>query len=376
MRFVSNEGQRVYEVKELKSISIELILQNQSSSGAYVASPNFPVYRYSWLRDGSFIGYSMLINGEMDSCKKYLGWVHETILRHKSKVAVMESKLAANQPLNPHDFLSARYTLDGEEVQDSWPNFQVDGYGTWLWCLSEYCELTSDVGCIKEFEEGIRITIDWLRIVWKFPNYDCWEENGDQVHPSSLACVYGGIQGINRFLKEDDLSDLCQDIRRFILSNLTEDGRFPKYVGSNSVDSSLLWLSVPFRVVEHDHPAMKKTVQAIEEKLLEKGGVKRYPEDTFYGGGQWILLSCWLAWYYLKIGRLQEANQLYEWTIMQSDERGYLPEQVRTGTSDPDIVRKWEKQWGGVAKPLLWSHSMFLVLVRELESLQSRDGCR
>ena len=357
-------------------MSIELILKNQSTSGSYVASPDFPVYRYSWLRDGSFIAYSMLISGETESCEKFLNWVHTTILRHESKVGNIAAKLANNQTLRPEDFLSARYTLDGMEVRDDWPKFQMDGYGSWLWCLAEYCKLTGDESLIGKLQESVRITITWLKMVWKFPNYDCWEENGDQVHPSTLACVYGGIEGMNRFLKEEDLFDLCQEIRGFILSNLAEDGTFPKYVGSDSVDSSLLWLSVPFNVVEPDHPAMRKTVQAIEGKLLCKGGVRRYPEDTFYGGGQWILLSCWLGWYYLKIGELQEAEQLHDWAVRQSDERGYLPEQVQMDTSDPNTVRKWEDRWGAVATPLLWSHAMFLVLVRELESLQSQEGCR
>ena len=364
------------ELKDLKQISIKLILENQNSSGSYVASPDFPVYRYSWLRDGSFIAYSMLISGETDSCQKFLNWVHRAIRHYKPKVKRIALKLANNHALYPEDFLSARYTLDGIEAQDSWPNFQIDGYGTWLWCLAEYCRLTGDESLLEKFQDSIRTTIDYLTMVWKLPNHDCWEENGNHIHPSTLACVYGGIEGINRFLKEKELSVLSQDIRKFILSNLTKDKRFPKYIGSDSVDSSLLWLSVPFNVVEPDHPVMKKTVQAIEGKLLEKGGVRRYQEDTFYGGGRWILLTCWLAWYYLKIGKIQQAEQLYEWTVMQSDERGHLPEQVQTGTSDPSIVAEWEERWGKVAKPLLWSHSMFLVLVRELESLQSKNDFR
>ncbi len=318
----------------------------------------------------------MLINGETDSCRKFLNWVDGTIQRYKSKIEVIAIKLANNHTLYPEDFLSARYTLNGMEVQDDWPVFQIDGYGTWLWCLAEYCRLTGDDSLIEKYRDSIQATINYLTMVWKLPNYDCWEENGDQVHPSTLACVYGGIEGINQFLKEKELSELSRDIRKFILSNLTKNDLFPKYIGSDSVDSSLLWLSVPFSVVEPGHPGMKKTVKAIEEKLLKEGGVRRYPEDTFYGGGQWILLTCWLAWYYVKIGKIQEAEQLFEWTVMQSDERGHLPEQVQTGTSDPDIVRKWEKRWGKVAKPLLWSHSMFLVLVHELESLQSQNDFR
>ena len=358
-------------MKDLKQTSIKLILENQNSFGSYIASPDYPVYRYSWLRDGSFIAYSMLISGEVESCRKFLGWVHTAIRRYTYKVEKITVKLANKQILYPKDFLSARYTLDGMEARDDWPNFQIDGYGTWLWCLSEYCRLTGDDNLIENFQDSIRTIVNYLTMVWEFPNYDCWEENGDQVHPSTLACVFGGIEGINQFLKEKELSVLSQDIREFILSNLTKDKRFPKYIGSDSVDSSLLWLSVPFNVVGPGHPVMKKTVQAIESKLLKKGGVRRYPDDTFYGGGQWILLTCWLAWYYLKIGKIQQAEQLYEWTVMQSDERGHLPEQVQTDVNDTNIVEQWEKRWGKVAKPLLWSHSMFLVLVHELEGLQS-----
>nr|MBI2904378.1 glycoside hydrolase [Chloroflexota bacterium] len=39
--------------------SIEIILRNQTASGAYLASPNFPTYHYCWFRDGSFIAYAM-----------------------------------------------------------------------------------------------------------------------------------------------------------------------------------------------------------------------------------------------------------------------------------------------------------------------------
>ncbi len=357
-------------MKDLKQISIKVIIKNQSSFGSYIASPDFPVYRYSWLRDGSFIAYSMLINGETDSCLKFLNWVHTTIQRYNFKVGKIAFKLSSNQALCPEDFLSARYTPDGMEVRDNWPNFQMDGYGTWLWCLSEYCRLTGDESLIVKFQESIRTTIDYLKMVRNLPNYDCWEENGDQVHPATLACVYGGIESINRYLNKKELSDLSQDIRKFILSNLTKDGMFPKYIGSDSVDSSLLWLSVPFNLVEPDHPAMLKTVQAIESKLLDKGGVRRYPEDTFYGGGQWILLTCWLAWYYLEIGKTQKAEKLFDWIKVQSDKDGNLPEQVYEDASNSAVVADWEKRWGNAAKPLLWSHAMYLVLVQKFESLQ------
>ena len=32
----------------------------------------------------------------------------------------------------------ARFALDGSTVADDWPNFQIDGYGTWLWALGQH----------------------------------------------------------------------------------------------------------------------------------------------------------------------------------------------------------------------------------------------
>ena len=39
--------------------SLEVLKQGQDSSGAFVASPSFPTYRYAWLRDGAFCAYAL-----------------------------------------------------------------------------------------------------------------------------------------------------------------------------------------------------------------------------------------------------------------------------------------------------------------------------
>ena len=51
--------------------SVEIILQNQSATGAYLASPNFDTYRYCWFRDGAFIAYAMNLAGEHESAQRF-----------------------------------------------------------------------------------------------------------------------------------------------------------------------------------------------------------------------------------------------------------------------------------------------------------------
>ena len=115
-------------------------MNNQSKWGSYVASPEFPNYQYCWLRDGSFIANSMDCVGEYASAAAFFHWVGRTIRRYATKVD--ESRLHIAKGLNGQRcLLHTRFTLDGEEVNidNTWGNFQIDGYGTWLWALGATC---------------------------------------------------------------------------------------------------------------------------------------------------------------------------------------------------------------------------------------------
>jgi GH15 family glucan-1,4-alpha-glucosidase len=141
-----------------------------------------------------------------------------------------------------------------------------------------------------------------------------------------------------------------------------------KYIGSNFVDGSLLGLAVPYNVILPNDPLMKATVQKIEITLQHGGGVHRYPKDTFYGGGEWILLTTWLGWYYALSGEKNKAVRVKQWVEAQADQINELPEQVPSTLIDASYYEPWKKRWGEIAKPLLWSHAMYIVLYEELKT--------
>ncbi|WP_254457133.1 hypothetical protein [Brevibacillus sp. HB2.2] len=82
-------------------------------------------------------------------------------------------------------------------------------------------------------------------------------------------------------------------------------------------------------------------------------------------GGQWLLLSAWLGWYYVKTGRREEAEKIAAWIVSQRQVNG-LPEQVQEHLLSPAHYEMWVERTGHPAVPLLWSHAMFLVLAAEL----------
>lgn len=339
--------------------SIEIIRDNQWPGGAYIACPNFPVYRYSWLRDGSFIAYAMDVAGQKDSSRRFHEWVAGVLTRYRPKV---DRLLAGSEA----GFLPARFNMDGTEDDSGWPNYQLDGYGTWLWALAEHVRQGG------RFDEkavlgAVEVAADYIRVMWKKPSFDCWEENGDGVHPATLACLAGGLRAGAFAFGRSEWGDAAEEIAAYVRATGILDGHLCKTVGLDEVDASLLWASVPFALFAVDDPVMLQTVRLIEERLTWPGaGVRRYPQDTYYGGGEWIILTAWLGWYYLRAGKLQRARELLSWVEKQADANGFLPEQVPANLNAPEYRDVWIARWGPVAVPLLWSHAMYLILKQEL----------
>ena len=358
--------------------SVAIIRENQAPSGAYVASPNFPVYRFCWFRDSSYIAYAMDLSGGFDSSERFHDWAAAAINRRRGAAARVIEKAGRGQAPDQGDLLHTRYTLDGEDDGGkpdpngsgmvAWENYQLDGFGAWLWALEQHVRLS---GCRMKpaWLEAAGLVSAYLKALWKQPCYDCWEEFPEQVHTHTLAAIYGGLSAYTRLAGElggpvVEPAQLAK-IRDVILTAGASGGRFTKALGVDNIDASLLGLSTPFRVVEPDDPRMVATVDCIQERLL-RGGVHRYPQDTYYGGGEWVLLAGWLGWYLAEVGRQDQAQALLSWMHAQADASGGLPEQVPATLNDPAYFDPWVSRWGPVAQPLLWSHAMYIILSHQV----------
>ncbi|MEX2535114.1 MAG: glycoside hydrolase family 15 protein [Trueperaceae bacterium] len=348
-------------------IDSRLILTNQHLSGAYPASPTYAQYRYCWLRDGSFIAYAMDREGESESAAAFHRWAAATVLTQAKDIRELIRRSERGEPILEHEFLPARFGVDGEWQQDGWPNFQLDGYGHWLWSLGEHLRRARARDVSAEVVDAARLVGDYLRVFWQEPCYDAWEEYRSQLHTSTLASIYGGLAAMGETLLPE-LQAVAAKVRELILEECVTNGRFVKHIGNPAIDASLLWLSTPFAVVPEDHPFMIATAEEIELTLNITGGLRRYNADTFYGGGEWLLLTAWLGWYYTRLGKLERASECLAWVESHRDHDGSLPEQVSSEAGNDRFLDYWTRRWGSPAKPLLWSHAMALVLRCELQA--------
>ena len=282
---------------DLRQHSIEVILKNQSPSGAYIACPNLADYAYCWFRDGTFIAYAMDVVGEHTSAGRFYDWGAKIINTRAEVVERALAKAARGEPLSAADYVHTRYTLDGQDGTDAnWPNFQLDGLGTWLWGLNEHLRSTGNTTLPADWTRAADLVARYLAGLWRVPNYDCWEEFGEQVHLHTLACIYAGLSAPSRYVNQPQYAQVAGEIRTFVLEHGVVDSHYVKYMGTNAVDASLLGLATPYALVSPDDVRMQATVARIEADLHRQGGgVYRYAWDSYYGGGEWLLLAAWLT---------------------------------------------------------------------------------
>jgi GH15 family glucan-1,4-alpha-glucosidase len=351
---------------DLYQRSIEIILQNQSPTGAYPACPEFPTYQYCWFRDGSFIAYAMNLVGEHESAARFHDWTAEIINTRIDTINRAVEKARIGAPLDSKETLHTRYSLNGQVGEEEWPNFQLDGFGAWLWSLGEHVRI-SQTDATETWLRAANLMADYVSALWPQPCYDCWEEFPDEVHPYTLAAIYAGLESNEQLNGTGHQATLTQ-IRGYLLENFVRDGHFVKSIHTNDVDASLLGLVNPFKVFQLDDSRIQTTIAQIEITLRKGGGLHRYPSDTYYGGGEWILLTAWLGWYYAELGEEGKAVKLMTWIEEQADSGGQLAEQIPSTLIDDSKFRPWRERWGDIATPLLWSHAKYLILYNALES--------
>lgn len=356
---------------------LDVILRHQHPSGGYPACPAFEVYGYSWFRDGAFIAEGADRAGAPESARAFHDWCARAVVGRAERIERVVRAVRAGEAPAEGDWLPARYTLQGADEGDTgWWNFQLDGYGTWLFLLAEHLRRRS--ADAAPFREAARLTCEYLAAGWRTSCFDWWEEDSHRHHGATFAAIEAGLRAATGAGLVDGetarrAQEAAEDIAATVRRDGVRDGHLSKWLGplgqgaggSPEVDASLLAALTPFGLAEGE--LAETTLTAVERDLLHEGGVYRYRADTFYGGGRWPVLSALLGWHYARTGRRAEAVGLLRWIEQQFTADGLLPEQAPEGPRlAPGREQEWLDRWGPNATPLLWSHGMYLILADEL----------
>lgn len=364
-------------VRSIFQASTQLILDHQAPGGAYPASPSFSAYAgYCWFRDGSFIADAMSAAGHIESAELFFDWCSGVLTSRSGRIRHIVAESLAGRPPAGEQMLPTRFTLEGDEGSDEWWDFQLDGYGTWLWALVEHSARHSRP--LDRWAEAIALTVDYLACSWDRPCFDWWEEAAQHVHVSTLGCISSGLASMveaghleqTRAARATETVDL---IRRRVQNDGVSNGHLTKWLSTEAVDASLLALIAPMNFLDPVSPIGGGTISAVEAQLTVRNGVHRYRTDTYYGGGQWPLLSCFLGLAQAAAGNRPRARELLHWAASVARDSYELPEQVEDHLLEAEQLQPWIDRWGASASPLLWSHAMFVRLAIALDPTKHPD---
>lgn len=360
------------QLDALAEASIRIIRENQAPTGGYIASPNFAVYNYSWFRDGAFIAHAMSVANETDSAVRFHMWAAENINRRNTKISELIARHQRGEKIDPEEHLHCRYSVDGLEGEEEWTNFQLDGFGTWLWALDQFKRAGNSLA--PEFLEATKNLIPYLIEFWSTPSFDWWEESFGEQHVSTLGCISAGLLSVSAWeeipAELRKMANECgEEIRRYVLKNGVVNNHLTKWIGSSAVDGSLSALIGPLHWVENSEIEVG-TIRAIAEELGELG-THRHRDDVYFGGGPWPLLSAFLALARVSQGDLESAQRTLNWIAGCANNDLELPEQLDSQLLHPEARDGWIEKWGVPAIPLLWSHAMFLLLKEEVDKYQN-----
>jgi GH15 family glucan-1,4-alpha-glucosidase len=184
-----------------------------------------------------------------------------------------------------------------------------------------------------------------LASTWQQPDSGIWEIRAEPrqfTYSKIMAWVAfdRGIRSAQEFKVEGPIEEwrrVRDDIHQNVCANGYDRnlGYFVQAYGSKELDASLLRIpSIGFLPATDER--VRSTVEAIERELLVDGFVRRY--DTSRAGdgfppGEGMFLACsfWLADAYQMLGRIQEAEALFERLLGLRNELGLLSEEYDPG---------------------------------------------
>ena len=368
-----------------RTILLFPLLMNQETGGISAAievDENITTcgkYAYCWPRDDVFITKALdILNMTKETEKFYKIFCKNT----QSKNGMWEQ----------------RFYTDGK-LAPCW-GYQIDETASVVYGINEHYKKTKEMKFLKDtlkicesatkflyiYMDNILGTRDESDIVKneieetyhtkgreKLPlSYDIWEMH-EGVHLYSLASIYGAFNSMleiydnikeqytdNRLKLENihkneiKIKKYIEELKKYISKNLYDETTktLLRNLNDKKTDISILGVVEPFGLFAPEEKKIKNTIEKINLTLRTyTGGYLRFEQDHYMEGqNPWPIATLWMAMYYDKIGKKEEASECIRFVVNSCNEHGLLAEQIDNKTMTPNWVIG-----------LGWSHAMFIL---------------
>jgi GH15 family glucan-1,4-alpha-glucosidase len=282
-------------------------------------------YRYSWIRDSTFMLWALYTLGFDEEANDFFYFVADVVDAEEGPLQVMygisgESKLQEQELEHLSGYDNARPVRIGNGAYDQQ---QHDVWGVVL--DSIYLHTRSRDQLPDRLWPIIKRQVESALTNWRDPDQGIWEVRGAPKHftSSKLMCWVAADRGARlAAIREDEARALrwqaaADEIQADICANgLDQRGVFVQHYETEALDASLLLMPL-VRFLPSDDARIRDTVLAIADELTEDGLVLRYRVDETDDGlsgeeGSFTICSFWLVSALVEIGELERARGLCE----------------------------------------------------------------
>jgi alpha,alpha-trehalase len=282
-------------------------------------------YRYSWIRDSTFMLWALYTLGFDEEANDFFYFVADVAENEESELQIMygiggESKLEEQELEHLTGYDQARPVRIGN---GAYKQAQHDVWGAVL--DSIYLHTKSRDQLPERLWPIIKRQVETALANWRDPDRGIWEVRGEPQHftSSKLMCWVAADRGTRLAeLREDSRmaerwraaaaeihDDICEH-------GLDDRGVFVQHYGTTALDASVLLMPL-VRFLPANDPRIRDTVLAIADELTDQGLVLRYRVEETDDGlageeGTFTICSFWLVAALCEIGEIARAKRLCE----------------------------------------------------------------
>ena len=337
--------------------ALVLKLMFSDPHGSIVASPTFGLpetvgggrnwdYRYSWIRDSSFVLYALCRLGYTEEAGRYMRWLEQRCWEIEDGRALgVLYGLDGSTDLDEEElghlagYRGSRPVRIGNAAHDQ---LQLDIYGE----LMDAVYLYDKYGAPVSWGLWTRLTglLDWLAENWRRPDEGIWETRGGpkEFLLSRVMCWVAFDRALRLAAKrglpapvarwEEIRGEIYRDVQEGFWS---EDlGAYVQHRGSRSLDASALLMPL-VRFVSPTDPRWLATLERMGERLLDDSLVYRYRtgEGRFHDGlhgqdGTFSMCTFWFVECLSRAGDLPQARLYFEKMLGYANPLGLYAEEL------------------------------------------------